>query len=114
MLKFLKSFFSSSSVEKNSFTSVNKTSFASGISNKTAQIIDVRTPAEYKSGSIKKAKLINVMAIDFNSKLETLNKEQPLYVYCKSGVRSKRASKRAIKLGFTEVYDLIGGYDAWK
>ena len=115
MLSFLKSVFGFKTSESNiAFKRLNVLQFKEVIAEENSQLIDVRTPNEYKEGAIKKAVNINVMSPDFKSRLGKLNPEKPIYFYCRSGVRSVSASKKAIELGFTEVYDLKGGYNAWK
>lgn len=78
------------------------------------QLVDVRTPNEYNSGHIKNAKNIDFFAASFESQFEKLDKEKPLYIYCRSGARSKKASNKLLAMGFTEIYDLKGGYLNWK
>ncbi len=78
------------------------------------QLIDVRTPNEYISGHIKNAKNIDFFAPSFESQFQKLNKEKPVYIYCRSGARSKKASNKLVAMGFTEIYDLKGGYLNWK
>jgi rhodanese-related sulfurtransferase len=43
-----------------------------------------------------------------------LDKEIPIYLYCRSGGRSNKAARQLISLGFKEIYDLQGGYLGWK
>lgn len=75
------------------------------------QLIDVRTPAEHKKGFIEGAILINFYDTDFSAKvMDTFDKEQPLYIYCASGGRSKKAASKLLADGFTKIYDLEGGY----
>jgi len=82
---------------------------------KPLRLIDVRTPAEYNSGHITGARNIDVMnPIAFEQKLSTMEKESPVYLYCRSGQRSRNAARRMLKMGFREVYDLKGGYMAWR
>lgn len=81
--------------------------------NKSLQLIDVRTPQEYKSGYIQPAKNIDVHSSNFIEKMSKLDKSKPVYVYCRSGMRSNKASKQLVKAGFEEVLDLKGGYMAW-
>jgi len=45
---------------------------------------------------------------------DTLNKKYSLFIYCTSGVRSKWAAKIFCDYGFTNVYSLDGGINAWK
>lgn len=80
---------------------------------KTAQLIDVRTPEEYKDGFIEGATNMNFYDSDFQDKLNTLDKNKPVLVYCKSGGRSAKTCKKLQNAGFKEVYDLKGGYTAW-
>ena len=81
--------------------------------NPSLQLIDVRTSQEYKSGYIKPAKNIDVNSSDFLEKMSKKDKSKPVYVYCRSGMRSNKASKQLVKAGFEEVFDLKGGYMAW-
>ncbi|HAS44776.1 MAG TPA: rhodanese-like domain-containing protein [Microscillaceae bacterium] len=78
-----------------------------------AQLIDVRSPGEFQSGHISKAKNINVMAPGFKSQIEALDKTKTYYVYCRSGMRSARACKIMAKSGFENVHNLKGGVMAW-
>lgn len=78
------------------------------------QLVDVRTPAEWEGGTIKNAIKINVTAPDFEEKaLKTLSKEEPIYLYCRSGGRSLIAADILLKKGY-EVYNVEGGYLKWK
>ena len=78
-----------------------------------AQIIDVRTPEEYKSQHIDKAQNINWNGNDFENKVAALDKKQPVFVYCMVGGRSKKASDKLVEMGFSKVYDLQGGIMKW-
>ncbi|NNK72081.1 MAG: rhodanese-like domain-containing protein, partial [Flavobacteriaceae bacterium] len=37
-----------------------------------------------------------------------------IYLYCRSGVRSRRAARKLAKMNFDEIYDLKGGILGWK
>ena len=76
-------------------------------------IIDVRTPHEFYSGHIKEATNIDFYADDFTDKLKVVRKDVPIYVYYRSGGRSSSAASKMEKLGFTKVYNLIGGIESW-
>jgi len=78
------------------------------------QLIDVRTPEEYNAGYIKNAKNIDFFEDNFIEEMSKLNKDEPIYIYCKSGGRSGRASKKLKNAGFTKVYDLEGGFMKWE
>ncbi|MGY5353324.1 rhodanese-like domain-containing protein [Wenyingzhuangia sp. IMCC45467] len=88
--------------------------FKKEINKKGTQLVDVRTAAEYKQGAINKAKNINVLSADFLEKTKQLDKNKPVYLYCRSGKRSQKALKILQKHGFKEVYDLEGGYLNWQ
>lgn len=82
---------------------------------KDIQLVDVRTPEEYKRGSIAGAILINFYDENFIEQMEAkLDKDKPVYVYCAVGGRSSQATKQLYKKGFKKVFDLQGGYNAWK
>lgn len=78
-----------------------------------AQLIDVRTPQEYKAGHITNAKNINVYDSNFAVQCAKLDKNKPVFVYCKRGPRSGRAASQLKQLGFKKIYDLSGGITAW-
>jgi rhodanese-related sulfurtransferase len=79
-----------------------------------AQIIDVRTPEEFKSGHIANAKNNNWLGTSFESEAAKLDKTKPIYVYCKSGNRSSKAVKKLEEMGFETIYELEGGYVQWE
>jgi len=89
--------------------------FKEAVNKKSIQLVDVRTPKEFTLGKIKGAKNINFFdSFAFQNETEKLNKEAAVYLYCQSGNRSKRASKQLVKMGFSQVYDLRGGYSNWR
>ena len=78
------------------------------------QLLDVRTPEEWKEGIIEGAIKVNFYDSNFEEQaVGELNKEQPVYIYCRSGGRSKKASDLLSKKGFT-TYNVLGGYTEWK
>ena len=73
----------------------------------TASLYDVRTEEEYADGHFEGAKLHDVQ--DINQGIYPDEpKDRKLYVYCRSGNRSSRATKALEKAGFTNVIDLGG------
>ncbi|WP_339699327.1 rhodanese-like domain-containing protein [uncultured Roseivirga sp.] len=80
----------------------------------SVQIIDVRTPDEYAQGAIKNSTLMNFNAPDFKNKLEGLDKNKPVAVYCHSGGRSNQAFEMMKEMGFKQIYELQGGIAAWQ
>lgn len=78
-----------------------------------AQILDVRTPEEFTLEHIKNAENINWLGDNFVTSTEKYDKSKPVFVYCKSGARSEKASKKLQELGFKTVYQLEGGLLKW-
>lgn len=78
-----------------------------------AILLDVRTAAEVKEGTLPSARNI-VYDDSFKDKLDTLSKETPIFVYCAAGKRSAKAADILKEKGFKEVYQLNGGLNAWK
>ena len=89
--------------------------YKNAISNNSVQLIDVRTTREYNSGHITDAINVDVSnRKNFQEYFEKLDREAPVYLYCRSGSRSQSAAKLLVQLGFKTVYDLKGGYLNWK
>lgn len=63
-----------------------------------AQIIDVRSPTEYQSGHIKKAK--NIPLDKLAASLKKISKDKPVITCCASGMRSASAKSILQKAGF--------------
>ncbi|OQD44018.1 sulfurtransferase [Croceivirga radicis] len=94
-------------------TKVDKAFLKTHAIGKEVQLIDVRTPQEYGVGHIDDAKNINVGSPDFVQQIQGLDKEEPVYLYCKMGGRSNKAAQLLKKQGFTKIYDYTGGYNDW-
>jgi len=75
-------------------------------------ILDVRTRQEYDSGHIPGAILIPNETIGTDELPELPDKDQLILVYCRSGNRSKQASDKLVKLGYTNVVE-FGGINSW-
>ena len=78
------------------------------------QLIDVRTVDEFKEVHLKNAQNICVTDGDFEENVAKLDKDQPVYLYCRSGKRSAKAAEILKDLGFKEIYDMDGGILNWK
>ncbi|MCF6214010.1 MAG: rhodanese-like domain-containing protein [Flavobacteriaceae bacterium] len=83
------------------------------LKNANIQLVDVRTPSEFKSGHIEKSINMNYYDQDFSKQVLILDKNKPVYVYCRSGVRSKYSSEIFKNLGFKKIYNLQGGILNW-
>ena len=78
------------------------------------QLIDVRTPKEFKEGFIANAKNIDFFSPTFKDEISKLDKKKPVIVYCRSGKRSSNSARIFFDKGFTKIYDLEGGFLNWK
>ena len=79
-----------------------------------AVIIDLRTPEEFEKGHIKNALNLNWDGTEFEQQLATLDKIQPIFVYCLSGGRSSDATNKMRKEGFENVVEMPGGMMEWR
>ena len=76
-----------------------------------ATLLDVRTPAEFAGGHVSGARNIPVDALPART-AELGNPQTPVVVYCRSGMRSARATKILKAAGFATVMD-IGPMPNW-
>ena len=76
-------------------------------------ILDVREQDEYDSGHIPGAVLLPVGSIDEDTAAEVIpEKDSAVLVYCRSGVRSKKASEKLAAQGYTGIEE-FGGVLTW-
>jgi rhodanese-related sulfurtransferase len=73
-------------------------------------IVDVRTLVEYNEGHIENSVLIPDYEIERINDIEP-DKNKTIYVYCRSGNRSKTATNKILEMGYTNVYDVGGIID---
>ena len=76
-------------------------------------ILDVRRPDEFAAGHIPNAINVPNESIGTDEIPELPNKDQLIMVYCRSGRRSKKASEKLVKLGYTNIVE-FGGIIDWK
>lgn len=76
-------------------------------------IVDVRTKEEYDAGHIPGAVCIPNETIETEPPGLLSDKEQPIFVYCRSGNRSKQAVKKLAAMGYTNLYE-FGGIQTWE
>ena len=76
-------------------------------------ILDVRRPDEFAAGHIPNAINVPNESIGTDEITELPNKDQLIMVYCRSGRRSKEASAKLVKLGYTNIVE-FGGILDWK
>ena len=82
-------------------------------SSKDIILLDVRTEAEYNQGHIPGSILIPVDELKNRALNELKDKNAAIIVYCRSGARSANASGILASLGYTNVYNMIGGIMGW-
>ena len=75
-------------------------------------ILDVRTAEEFSEKHIPGAVNIPNETIGDQDIPELPDKEQLILVYCRSGNRSKQASEKLVKLGYTNIVE-FGGINDW-
>lgn len=77
-----------------------------------ALVVDVREPEEYRLGHLSGARLMPLRQVI--PEADSLPRDRPLYLVCRSGRRSTRALHWFLDLGFEEVFNLKGGMLSWK
>lgn len=88
--------------------------FAGRIGGENTVLLDVRTPAETAGGVIEGAIEMDYRAPDFADQLKSLDPNKTYLVYCASGGRSGKTCGMLNEAGIGKVYNLKGGYAAWK
>jgi rhodanese-related sulfurtransferase len=77
-----------------------------------AQFIDVRTPEEYKAGHAERTK--NIPLDELAQNLDKLEKNEPVYLICQTGMRSMKAAQMLNEAGFPQTVSIAGGTTAWQ
>ena len=79
-----------------------------------AIVVDVREATEYAQGHITDARHIPLVELEARLKEISRYKEKPILVHCQGGVRSAKACDLLRKHGFSKLYNLQGGLNAWQ
>ena len=99
--------------EESTYRQINVEEAAAMMEEESSYIIlDVRTAQEYSEKHIPGAINIPNEAIGTEDIPELPDKEQLILVYCRSGNRSKQASEKLVKLGYTNIVE-FGGINDW-
>jgi NADPH-dependent 2,4-dienoyl-CoA reductase/sulfur reductase-like enzyme/peroxiredoxin family protein/TusA-related sulfurtransferase/rhodanese-related sulfurtransferase len=77
-------------------------------------LLDVRSEFEFGNGHIEGAKNIDIDILRKNLDKITVSKETPIYVYCQIGLKAYMAIQILKNAGFTNLYNLSGGYITYK
>ncbi len=79
------------------------------------ELLDVRTPVEYREMHVTFARNLPLDRLDARSIVAGRDgSPQPLYVICKSGSRGRQACERFLAAGYTNVINVEGGTQAWE
>lgn len=84
------------------------------INQRDALLVDVREPNEYEQGRLPKAVHIPLSQLKNRAAELARHKARPVVAYCAMGNRSRMAGSALAKAGFSEIYNLQGGFRAWK
>lgn len=76
-------------------------------------ILDVRTPEEFVKGHLDGAININYFDENFIEQVSSLDKSKALLIHCAAGGRSAKAMNSLKDKGFSKLYNMLGGYNAW-
>lgn len=92
---------------------LNAAEFKDAIEAEGITLLDVRTPQEFAQGHLENATIIDWYDPNFKAEADKLDKNTPVYLYCRSGSRSTSAKAALIALGFKEVHQMSGGINSW-
>ena len=76
-----------------------------------ALVLDVREPFEYAEGHVEGSLLVPLASVAARS--GEFPKDEPVYVFCRTGNRSLQAAQTLVAAGFTDVRNVEGGIVAW-
>lgn len=100
--------------QETKMVNLSSAQFQEKIGKEEGSLLDVRTQGEFANGHIPGAGQLNYYAFDFSQKLLLLPKDQPVYLYCNTGWRSKRAAQILTENGYNQVYNLEKGIMDWE
>lgn len=82
------------------------------VSKAYSQFIDVRTVEEYADGHAARAE--NIPLDTLTASFDRLEKNEPVYIICQTGNRSKQAANILRDAGFKNLVNVSGGTAAWQ
>ncbi len=91
---------------------ISPTDAQTAVSKAYSQFIDVRTPEEYSGGHAARAE--NIPLDTLTTSFDKLEKNEPVYIICQTGNRSKKAAVILKEAGFNNVLNVTGGTVAWQ
>jgi rhodanese-related sulfurtransferase len=115
LLLLLFSLFTTALFSQTDTTLLSTDQFEKAITANNAQLVDVRTPEEYKKGHVKNSLLADWKNRSaFETTTKSLDPSKPVYLYCAAGARSHAAALWFRSKGFKLVYEMDGGMNKWK
>ena len=84
------------------------------INRQNAVLVDVREAKEYAAGHLPNAVHVPLSELGGRGSEFAKLTSRPVIAYCERGQRSRAAGSVLAKLGFTDIYQLTGGFRAWK
>lgn len=94
---------------KKAVTNLTQEEFIKGY--RKAQLIDLREPKEFEAGHILGAR--NIPTTQFGTRHKEIRPDLPVYLYCQNSGRSARAALSLKKKGYSQIYQLQGGFKTW-
>jgi rhodanese-related sulfurtransferase len=82
------------------------------LENGEVHLVDVREQVEFAGGRVAGASLLPLAELE--ARHTELDHAKPIYVMCRTGRRSAEAQQKLHDLGFTNVINVAGGFEAWK
>ena len=103
-------------IQQSKVVSLNTKEWHDRLKEDPGTIIDIRTPDEWRSGYIEDADFANIFDQDFIYQVNKIQekKNKPLYIYCRSGNRSKEAMRILSENGYNQIYELNKGILGWQ
>jgi rhodanese-related sulfurtransferase len=82
--------------------------------NQGAALLDVRSAEDYTTGHIRGARSVPLERLADGLEGLKRHKDKPVIVYCERGVSATGATRQLKKQGFSRVFNLRGGLNAWR
>jgi rhodanese-related sulfurtransferase len=82
------------------------------INSRHAQVVDVRLPEQFATGSVPNAR--NIPLAEIGQRCGELRKDRPVILVCNDGRAAHGAASKLRAGGIGEVYVLAGGVTAWR